>query len=179
VGQKRRSSSPIPFHPLPMKLVASVGIQANGELQHLSQTADRHDNALSTRSSSVYQVDSTCDARRLVCHTDLPVVSTARRRVARVRLQQLVLVDAARGARWFYVTARSVRPSVRLSRPSTSAAAWARAADISVGAAYRLSTDGCRRRAAGSVPFFSRLDPRVGHTTDVLSLFIPVLCHSY
>jgi len=29
-----------------------------------------------------------------------------------------------------------------------------------------------------SVLFFSRLDLRVGHTMDVLSSFIPVLCHS-
>ena len=29
-----------------------------------------------------------------------------------------------------------------------------------------------------SILFFSVLDPRVGHSTDVLSPFIPVLCHS-
>ena len=29
-----------------------------------------------------------------------------------------------------------------------------------------------------SVPFLAVLDPRVGHTMDVLSPFIPALCHS-
>ena len=58
-----------------------------------------------------------------------------------------------------------------------SVQAWAHS---SKPAASQQQSRCCRFAAVGTgcyVLFFTVLDPRVGHTMDVLSLFIPVLCH--